>query len=299
LGAKYSNFETLNVADGVSVDLDNIAGITAVGITAGVAATGVTDLTATQAAAVTMIAGNATTTIGVKGATTVGQIDTVKITYSDGDSTLNEDINGAASNLTLAGVENLEVTSVDAAEIVQSAATSGSLTSVKLFGAGNHSFTTGNMATSNFTLDASGSTGTNTLDASTFETNGVSITGGSGADTITGSGQADVIIGGAGNDTITGGDGTDTVTGGAGADTFAFAADDNAGADGAAVADKITDFVAGTDKLQFTGFADVVSGQQAAVQAAVTALAAGSTDAQIATAMANARAMTESGVLAV
>jgi hypothetical protein len=54
------------------------------------------------------------------------------------------------------------------------------------------------------------------------------------------------------------------------------------------VADVITDFLAGTDKLQFTGVADVVSAEQAAVQAAVTALngGAGATDAQIATAMA-------------
>lgn len=133
----------------------------------------------------------------------------------------------------------------------------------------------------NLTLTAAVPGGATTglvINASTF----------TGKATITGSAQGDSITGGTAADTITGGDGTDTVTGGAGADTFAFATGDNAGADGAAVADVITDFVAGTDKLQFTGVNDVVSGQQAAVQAAVTALASTATAAQIATAMANA-----------
>lgn len=128
--------------------------------------------------------------------------------------------------------------------------------------------------------------GANALTGSSTIAN--TITGGSGVDTIVGGAAADTITGGAGDDLITGGDGTDTVTGGAGADTFKFTYADNAGADGAAVADIITDFLAGTDKLQFTGIVDVVSGQQTAVQAAVTALAVGSTAAQIATAMANA-----------
>jgi Ca2+-binding RTX toxin-like protein len=145
-----------------------------------------------------------------------------------------------------------------------------------------------------------------TIDATAATGNAIAITGGSANDVLTGTALADIITGGAGNDaivglagndtinggdgtdTITGGGGVDTMTGGAGADTFAFAALDVFGADGAAVADVIADFTVGTDKLQFTAFADVVSPQQAAVQAAVTALAAASTDAQIATAMAAA-----------
>ena len=111
--------------------------------------------------------------------------------------------------------------------------------------------------------------------------------------TLTGSdltGSGDVIIGGAGADTINGGKGADTLTGGAGADTFSFTATAGANAGGATFgqADVITDFVIGTDKLQFAGVTDVVSGQQGAVQTAVSALAAGSSAAQIATAMATA-----------
>lgn len=121
-----------------------------------------------------------------------------------------------------------------------------------------------------------------------------SFTGGSGNDSITAIGtiaSGDVIVGGAGNDTITGGVGADTVTGGAGADVFVFSGAAGANTNGTTFgsnADVITDFVAGTDKLQFTTVTDVVSAQQSAVQAAVTLLAAGSTSAQIATAMATA-----------
>lgn len=138
----------------------------------------------------------------------------------------------------------------------------------------------------------SGTDGKDSLDALAGDdvVNGLAgndlIYGGAGNDVLTGSGQADVISGGAGADVITGGVGADIHTGGAGADTFVFAVLDTFGADGAAVADVITDFVVGTDKLQFNAIADIVSAQQAAVQTAVTALAATSTDAQVATAMA-------------
>jgi Ca2+-binding RTX toxin-like protein len=121
-------------------------------------------------------------------------------------------------------------------------------------------------------LSAAGAASAAGVAVTDFELNGSA-----GDDTITGSALVDVIDGG---------DGTDTMTGNGGVDVFTFALGDNAGADGAAVPDIITDFVAGTDNLQFAGVVDVVSVQQAAVQAAVTALAAGSTDAQIATAMA-------------
>ena len=123
--------------------------------------------------------------------------------------------------------------------------------------------------------------GANTLKGSA--TIGSTINGGSGVDTITGGAGVDTINGGAGNDVITAGAGKDVMTGGTGSDTFAFAVGDSSAAVGDF--DTITDFLAGTDKLQFTAFVDVVSAQQSAVQAAVTALAAGSTAAQIETAM--------------
>ena len=117
------------------------------------------------------------------------------------------------------------------------------------------------------------------------------ITGGSGADVITGGAGIDTLNGGAGADFIVGGAGRDVLTGGAGADTFVFNA-------AAAAANQttighfvtITDFLVGTDKLKFNTVTDIVSANQAGVQTAVTALAAGSTAAQIANAMANANA---------
>jgi len=61
---------------------------------------------------------------------------------------------------------------------------------------------------------------------------------------ISGGAGNDTVFGGAGNDTLIGGAGRDLESGGAGADVFRFAALTEAG-------DQITDFVSGTDKLQF------------------------------------------------
>lgn len=75
------------------------------------------------------------------------------------------------------------------------------------------------------------------------------INGNDSNDQIRGGALFDVINGGNGNDKIIGFTGADTLTGGAGADQFRnlFASDSNVGA-----ADHITDFLAGTDKFNFT-----------------------------------------------
>ena len=54
------------------------------------------------------------------------------------------------------------------------------------------------------------------------------------------------------NDTITGGNGADVLTGGLGADTFVYGATNQSGI-GIAVRDVITDFLSGTDRLNFAG----------------------------------------------
>jgi S-layer protein len=144
-----------------------------------------------------------------------------------------------------------------------------------------------NFASSVAKVNMTATAGTNALTGSSTIAN--TITGGTGADTIVGGNGVDTISGGGGTDTITGGKGNDVMTGGANADTFVFdaaAAVGNHSAIGGF--DTITDFVAGTDKLQFTNRTDVVSAQQTAVQTAVTALASSATAAQIANAMANA-----------
>lgn len=75
------------------------------------------------------------------------------------------------------------------------------------------------------------------------------INGGDGNDSIRGGQRADTINGGNGNDKIEGGQGADILTGGAGADVFRY---QSANASGIGVAaDRIADFVSGTDKLGF------------------------------------------------
>jgi Ca2+-binding RTX toxin-like protein len=75
--------------------------------------------------------------------------------------------------------------------------------------------------------------------------------GGSGNDSISGDGAANQLSGGRGNDTLVGGGGQDRLTGGAGADVFDY----NAIAEsqvGAGLRDLITDFLSGTDKIDFS-----------------------------------------------
>jgi len=96
-----------------------------------------------------------------------------------------------------------------------------------------------------------GGAGTDTL------SNIEGLIGGSGADKLTGDASnntlwgnagADILSGGDGNDQLRGGAGLDTLTGGNGADWFIFDTTANATTN----KDTITDFVSGTDKLQFS-----------------------------------------------
>ena len=297
-GAKYTNFEILNAATGVTdINMDNIAGITSINLAG---ANTLTNVTATQAGAITHLASGALD-IGVKGSTTIGQLDTVTITTVSANTAI------AIATLAVAGVETVNLV----------AKTGTGLTSITSFGhadwsvlnlSGASAITVNSSATAalaNTIVNGSAATGVLTLNFAASTTKGIAITGGSGADVLTGGVSADVIIGGGGIDTIVGGGGADTITGGDGADviTGGVGLDTMTGGEGAdkyifdaaAAAnnmanigefDTITDFVVGTDKLSFASVTDVVSGQQTAVQAAVTALSANATAANIATAMA-------------
>jgi Ca2+-binding RTX toxin-like protein len=70
---------------------------------------------------------------------------------------------------------------------------------------------------------------------------------GSGALALTGNGFANSLTGSSGGDTLDGGAGADTLVGGVGADLFSFHS-------GQAGGDVVSDFVAGSDKLQFVGY---------------------------------------------
>ncbi|WP_170348571.1 MULTISPECIES: M10 family metallopeptidase [Ruegeria] len=87
------------------------------------------------------------------------------------------------------------------------------------------------------------------------------ISGGNGWDTLRGGNGSDIIDGGLGNDaifggkgidTIIGGAGVDTMTGGIGTDTFVFNDITDSGTKGS-LADKITDFTQGEDKIDLSG----------------------------------------------
>ena len=72
------------------------------------------------------------------------------------------------------------------------------------------------------------------------------VLGGGFDDRITGNSAANRLYGQGGNDTVAGGTGIDTLNGGAGADSFVFAEPA-----GSANADRIVDFLPGTDQLLF------------------------------------------------
>ena len=95
------------------------------------------------------------------------------------------------------------------------------------------------------------------LSAITTGTNGFTVNNTGAAATLTGSAFDDILtggtgkdtlIGGNGNDTLIGGLGNDTLTGGAGSDYFVFNTTPNTSSN----KDTITDFVSGTDKLEFS-----------------------------------------------
>ncbi len=86
-----------------------------------------------------------------------------------------------------------------------------------------------------------GNSGANTLD------------GLAGADRLFGNGGADTLSGGGGKDKLQGGTGGDTLSGNAGADIFIFKTLAEISGD------RITDFVAGTEKIDLSGI-DAVAG---------------------------------------
>jgi len=209
-GDNYTNFEVLEVANGQTVDLDHVAGITSVRLAGGAATVGATDLSAAQAAAVTLISGGAAAvTVGVKSAAVIGNVDAVTLTIDDGAA--------AASDLVLTapvltGVETLTINAAADAVSVSALTSATSLTSVKL-NATHSSAVTSEIVTgatafgANTHIDASGSTVGVVINADGIVSGtgsaAIKISGGSGADTLDTSGvNADVVNGGGGIDTI-------------------------------------------------------------------------------------------------
>lgn len=213
-GAQYKNFDVLQVNNGVAVDLDNLKTtntITALRISESGTATSATNLTAAQAAAVSILRadGGAALTLGLAGASNAGQIDTVKAAVTTTTAAgAAQPINLATNPIVLAGVEKLELTGNGTVKATTGAITldttnATSLDSIKLTNAGDGNsvvVAAGHQAI-NLVIDASGSSGNTTLDASVYNTTtGATLKGGSGADVLLGSAQVDALSGGAGRD---------------------------------------------------------------------------------------------------
>ncbi|MDP1670684.1 MAG: DUF4214 domain-containing protein, partial [Alphaproteobacteria bacterium] len=254
-----TGFEVLGLNASITVDASTVAGFKAFSVdTAGTTSSIVNIATGSST---TITANTASLTLG----TAVGVIDHA-ITLGT----------PATAGVTVGA---LVITGVTSVALASSGASANTITAITI--SDNSTFTVTGSQALTLTLGAGTAVGSK-VDASAL-TGALNVTGSN----IAGSG--DILIGGSGNDTINGRAGADTMTGGAGADIFTFTSAAAANASGAAFgqADVITDFVRGVDKLQFST-ADIVSGQQAAVTAAVAALAVGSSDAAIASAMATA-----------
>jgi hypothetical protein len=213
----YKGFEVIQANAGVTIDVSQLAAnntITGVRVsdTAGTIVA-INGLSATQAANVAIIAANdaaGAITLGLTGAANGGQIDTVKAALTT------MTIAGVAqvsnlTGLTLVGVEKLELTgngttALNTGAVTLTTTNAVVLDSIILTNAGLNSITiaAGHTA-ANLNVNASGSTGATTINASAYNTTtGATLTGGSGVDFISGSVRSDTIVGGAGNDTLFG-----------------------------------------------------------------------------------------------
>jgi hypothetical protein len=250
-GALYTNFEVVQVGNGVTIDMDHVAGITSIRANDVAGSMAINDMSATQAANVTIVAADnddtdtdgtsadtdddGTLTLAIKNSTTVGQVDTLALTINDGAVAVGTLTLGSP---TLTGIEIVSINAVDNVTIT-SLTGAASLTSLTLTGAATQSITTGALAiTANTSINGSAATGALTINAAAATTNPMAITGGSAADTITTSAQADLVNGGAGIDAI-------TITAGT--------ADVQSDAVASANADLITGFVTTVNDFDYNG----------------------------------------------
>jgi len=228
-GAIYTGFDIFHSNDAaaaVALDMDLFTGstITSILITDAANGTAITDMSATQGAAVTVLAGAGAMTLGIKNATTVGTANTLNITVSDGDTTTSEAIWGTG-DLTLASVETVNITATDDVTWDTMANITG-ITSLVVTGAGDVSITTlVHVVTTNESINFSGLTTASTFNFAGATTNALSFTGGSGIDTVTDSVVGgNVISTGAGRDVVTltlkGAGTANSITLGAGGDSL-------------------------------------------------------------------------------
>ena len=291
-GAQFKNFEILQVDSGAAAAAQSVSNLSANNtFTSAIVnqsttdATGISNMNATMAAAVTVkaAAGTGAITLGIKDATVAGNIDTIKMTLDDGTATVQSFVLTAP---VMSGIENLEIVANE--NYTVSALTSATaLSSVKVTGAGTSGITTGAVDFApNTTFDFTAATGAVTFSAAAAQAGGTAtgltikgattvtnalsdsvkadvITGGAKADTLAFLGGADIItLGGAGDVTTFDGTakGSNVLSTGV---TFKFVAGDSAvksGASGAFAAatafdTAVTDTITGFDAAAFAAAA--------------------------------------------
>jgi hypothetical protein len=254
--AKFAGFEVLDLGSGLSANLAAFTGSAFTSVVLNGGASALTGVNATQAAAITAKA-SGTYTVGVTGATTVGQLDTVGITADDGLAAVNTITLTAP---VLAGVETLNLTANDNI-VVSSLGSALALTAINASGAGSLNIVVDQALNVNTVIDAHGIKGTVTVNASTSTANGLKIIGSdTAASTLTGNTtKQNTLVGGAGNNTLNGGSDVDTITAGNGNNTI----NGNGGADVITVGDGNNTINAGGTIKAGNGW-NVITGSAAA-----------------------------------
>ena len=225
----FKGFEVLDVATAATTAAINLAGINGVNevVTRGVDAAGVLTLDGfTSGGTLTLDAAAAASTSSVVANVTnavLSAADTFNVKLSNAGATSVE-----FGKVTLAGIETVNISTVDAGTVANVAATQDTATLVatdatKIVVSGNNGLVltnTGNAKVTSF--DASGVVANDATDTATNL--GVSFTSANNTTTatvtITGGDGNDVLVGGAAKDILTGGKGNDVLTGGLGADTI-------------------------------------------------------------------------------
>ncbi|MDI1260161.1 calcium-binding protein, partial [Aquabacterium sp.] len=247
---QYANFEVLD-AGAVAVNTALFTNSTITALKIGGSTTAIlSGLNAAQAGAITAY-GDANAVYTVTGASTVGQLDTLKITADDGLTATNLI---TLANIQAAGVETINLVANDTLAVTTLVGATA-MTSMNLTGTKAITITTNGLVLNvNTVIDATAATGAVTFDATLGATNGIAIKGSlTGVNTLTGTAQADTITGGAGNDILVGGAGNDTINGGAGNDIITG----GAGAD-------IINVGTGTDTIVLSAVAQTYSAATAA-----------------------------------
>jgi RTX calcium-binding nonapeptide repeat (4 copies) len=220
--AKFTGFEVLETKVTGTIDLSTtllgntltsviIAPVVAADGANGHASATINGLNATQANAVTIsTAPNSTGyVLGVTGATSVGQLDSVTVNAG-----------AALGLLSIAGVETLNITPSAGTNFVYGNA--GALGTVNVTGGSSAVYISGAAVAlnPNTVIDASKGTGKAMLNIVNATANGAKLVGSATANNVlTSNGLSSVLVGGAGNDILRGGAGDDSISAGNGNNT--------------------------------------------------------------------------------